>query len=448
MTTRFTPALLVLLCCFSILAQPKPAPRPPAWGENHDGFAALAEFDGDVSAGGPLTLKMSLKNISGSTIKLADVFAWLLVAETKDKVFYTEKVALASEKDCPAELADGKTLDLKIDLSRRKAFAMQKGIKVVAGFPAAEGDAPKPAGTLADVLPVTALRARWTVCIPQTGKVLSVPSAMLSFEVQPRAYDTMTAEQRKAYIEQLVAEFSKSAYAGQRAHALAVKAGPDALPAIAKALEDPAAPSFARLWLATAVCDIGGETAAEEAIKLLKSDDGGVRAVIAYHGPKMHNAKLNEAILAAAENGDGGLKAWAARGMASNGYEISDRLIDAAMASPEPLARAEIATVLVKRKDEKALACIEKLLADPDTNVRGVMARALGSSELKTKRIVTALVAALDKPGDGARQTVCQTLGKFSGRTAPYDPKVSAADKEKVIADWKTWWTGAQAQYR
>ncbi len=408
----------------------------------------LAEFDGQVATGGPVSLKMSLKNLSGSSIKMADVFGWMLVVESKEKAFYTEKVLLAAEKDCPAELADGKTLDLRIDLSHGKAFTMQKGVKVVAGFPTAEGDAAKPAGALADVLPVTGLRARWTVCIPQAGKVLSVTSAMLTFEVQPKAYDTLTAQQRRGYIEQLVSEFSKSAYAGQRAHGLAVKAGPDALPALAKALDDPAAPDFARLWLATAVCDIGGDRAAELAIKLLKSDDAGVRAVIAFHGPKMRNAKLNEAILAAAEKGDGGLKAWAARGMASNGYEISDRLIDAAMASPEPLSRAEIATVLTKRKDEKALGCIEKLLADPDVNVRGVTAKALGSSELKTRRIIAALVAALDKPGDAARQTICQTLGKFSDRAGVYDPKGSPAEKEKTIAEWKAWWAGAQVQYR
>ncbi len=427
------PVLLILLVGPPLLAQPRPATRPAAWGENHDGLAVLAEFDGDVASGGRVILKMSLKNTSGAGVRMADVFGWLLVVETREKAFYTEKIALADEKDCPPELADGKTLDLTIDLSRRKAFAMQKGIKVIGGFPVADGDPPAHAGALADVLPVTGLRARWTVCVPQPGKVLSLTS-----EVQPKAYDNMTAEQRKAHIEHLVSEFKKSAYAGQRAHALAVKAGQDALPAILKALQDSDAPDFARLWLATAVCDIGGDKAAEEAIKLLQSTDG----------PKMRNARLNEAILAAAEKGDGAIKSWAARGMATNGYEVSDRLIDAAMASPEPLARAEIATVLVKRKDEKAIACIERLLADPDVNVRGVTAKWLGNSEHKTKRIISALIAALDKPGDAARQTICQTLGKFSGRAGAYDPKGTPEVKAKIIAQWKQWWADSQGQYR
>ena len=89
-------------------------------------------------------------------------------------------------------------------------------------------------------------------------------------------------------------------------------------------------------------------------------------------------------------------------------------------------------------------------MADADAQVRGLAARALGamSKSVRNKRVVGALIAALDKPDDTVRMRICDALGTITGEKRPYDPKKTPADKQKTVQAWKTWWASARKSYK
>jgi HEAT repeat protein len=187
--------------------------------------------------------------------------------------------------------------------------------------------------------------------------------------------------------------------------------------------------------------DIGDARAADALIKLIGDSSEGTRYVIAYHGPKMKNAKLDAAILGKARSGDDALfTAWAARGFSEYGRAFPEQLTAAAVSSKQPRARAEVAEVLAQKPDERNIRRLVALLGDEQEVVRMAAAKAVGNHAVQDARIKGALVSALDKPGDAARQQECAALVKLTGQQWQYDAQGDAAARQKTIAQWKAWW--------
>jgi len=58
---------------------------------------------------------------------------------------------------------------------------------------------------------------------------------------------------------------------------------------------------------------------------------------------------------------------------------------------------------------------------------------------LRAFRVEARAVAALDHPGEYARQRTCAALSELADKNMPYNPKAPEQDRLKVIAAWKTW---------
>ncbi len=81
-----------------------------------------------------------------------------------------------------------------------------------------------------------------------------------------------------------------------------------------------------------------------------------------------------------------------------------------------PLARAPIASVLVRLDPEKAVEPLLRRLDDPDAFVRASAASCLG--ELKEPRALEPLLKALDDPDEHCRSRTAFALGRFGDRRA------------------------------
>jgi len=443
----FLPGMALLAA--EAAAQSETVPSP--WGKMVGGVSISARVEGQLVAGGALALRVSVRNESGRPLKTAGAFAWILVAQSRDKMFYGDKIPLTDGKTAlPQTLEDGQTVEATIDAGGLGAFVMQAGLALKDGYPAAAGDTtPMEAGKIADLLIEGTFRGRVTVCFPNPGpKTLTVASNPLAQQVTPAPATTPAGELTDAGVIQLLVDFRKDAFAAKAAHERAVKAGKSVLGPLLESLKDRQAPSFARMWMATAVCEIGQATACDGLIFLLDDPDPGLRAVIAYYGPKLNSEKLDNAILARAEKGgDDTFAAWAARGQAKAGAKVSDKLLAAALASPEPTARSEIAAALAARGDDKSQKSLAGLLGDKEELVRVGAARAAGTVRKPSSLLVGALVASLDTPGDSSRQAACSALARHSGQAGEYNPDADDNSKQKTLADWKAWWNGAKTQW-
>jgi len=80
------------------------------------------------------------------------------------------------------------------------------------------------------------------------------------------------------------------------------------------------------------------------------------------------------------------------------------------------------------------------LLSDDVEQVRAAAAKALTAADDRSPAVLAALVAALDRPGEAARRTVCQALETRTGRTGPYDPQADDAARRATLQAWKDWW--------
>lgn len=153
----------------------------------------------------------------------------------------------------------------------------------------------------------------------------------------------------------------------------------------------------------------------------------GVRYVLAYHGPTMNSKRVDDAILSvAASSPDQLFTAWAARGFSEHGRPFPPRLVDAAFASQEPRARAEIAHVLAASGDLERIAT---LCTDPNELVRVAAADAVAEHKLRAPAIIAAMVRALEMPGDSARQRMVEAASKVLGGTWTYEAQATEAQQ-------------------
>lgn len=344
------------------------------WSQPSAGVQAGFALRQPVQVNGAISFGLSLRNTGSGAVALGpakEAFAWVLVAQGKENVYYTEKLPLQAAQEWPAALAGGTELELKaLDLQGVKAYRYVKGTKLAGGYPAAEAAAP--AGKVGALLTPGRATAKWIVLLPRQGEPpLSLISAALPLEVSAGNLDALSPAQRAKWIADLLQRFDRDAFGGQAAHAQAVKIGKPLLRELIAAVKEADRPSHSRMWLATTIADIPDDSAAAALADLLNDSDGAVRCVVAYHGPKQKNDKLDKAIIAAArESKDDRFAAYALLSFLVHRGKVPDELVHVGLNSPDPRARATAAKALATMASQDTLARLRDLAKDQDPRVR------------------------------------------------------------------------------
>lgn len=431
----------------------QPTSRQAEWGKVKTGIQTHLSLAATAHVGGPLKLELRLRNAGTADVVLGpakEVFGWLVIVQGKTG-YYSERIFCAEGlPDWPEKLGAGQEIVLPtIDLSNAKAYAYADGKKLLLAYLGdGKDEMPAPAGELTKLLAVVDARAQWVLYLPGGGPSsprLALTSNMAEFPIlaagaAPKAGQATTG---------LAKKFWKDAYSAKEAHEEAVKIGQPALPELIAIAKDPRAPDYTRMWAATALAGIPCEESASALTELAASEAPEVRHVVAYQGPKLHDAKLEAAILKRALGGDDVVAAWAVRGFATfGGRGVPEDLLTAALASRQPEARAAAAEALAGDTRAESLGKLLSLLKDSDERVRSAAAGAVGRRKLAASekgRALASLIAALDTPGESARQQICATLSKLSGKDMPYDPKADEPKRREVLRSWHKWWDAQNA---
>lgn len=403
-STATIPAVCLFLLAVSVMplraakpaATPQSGPAEPAWGEAKAGLQSSLAIEGDLAVGGKLVLNLALRNVGDTPVKLppaADVSCWIMIGQggsDDKKAFYSDRASPVKDlPGWPAELARGKTIQFKpIDLSASGAFGREVARELLNMYVSGTkpDSPPKPVGKLCELLAPGKAMAKMYLCIPRAGdKTLLVSSNTLELFVAPPQLSKLSAEKRKAFIADLLKKFDKDAFAAQAAHDVAVKIGRDILPDLIAAVKVETRPDFSRLWIATALADIPDPSAVEALISLLE-ESGGVRQVVAYHGPKQKSEKLDKAITAKALGSkDAGFVSMAMLGFMVHRGLPSDDLVRAGLENPDSKVRFAAANALGRMAGEEAVARLEQLTADKDPRVRTTAKKILDTMRAQNK---------------------------------------------------------------
>ena len=426
-------------------SQPTTLPEP--WGGPKAGLQCSLVLQGQAQVGGKFVFQCALRNNGSAPIALGDpkkIFGWLFIAMGKKKKnLYTDRVYLAQEMTSNW-LEGGKTYNFKpLDLTETKVFAFQQGMKVADGYfvPAKGAEEPQPVGTLTKSLAIGQLQAKLMLHLPREGEPpLLLASNTVDVLVHPPEMNALPPEHRKAFVEQLLARFDKDAWAGMAAHHDAVRLGKDVVGDLIAGLGS-ARPAHSLMWMATAVCDIPCPEAGEGLVKLLEGSNPSITHVIAYHGPKQKNEKLDQAIIAKVQaRKDARMTALAVLGFMGARGVVPDEILKVGLESDDPRARGTVVEAFASHAGEANVLRAVALLKDKDEKVRGVAARVLGGMNNRSGTVIAALVEALDTPGDYARHRICEALSALAEKDLPYDPKADEQARQKVVTQWKAWW--------
>jgi hypothetical protein len=461
--SRGIASALVLVLAAAAAASPatRPATRPAAepapehWGEAVAGAQVALLAPAAVRRGRPLTLTLFARNVGLAPVAVpagSEVFAWLLLqqqsAETTSR-HYSQRVSLPAEAWPRALPAEGGAFRCELgDVSGRGVHPYTLRKELLAAYVTDRGLAglPRPAKKVGDVLSPGTIRARLTLLIRRgrAGPIL-LRSNVVEITVLPPDFSALSAAEREAFMAELLAQFDRSAWGGQAAHHTAVAVGRAIVPDLVKAAFELKRPWHSRMWLATALADIRDARSAAALVKLLDDRLGGVRQVAAYHGTKQRDAALDEAIVArSVARKDAGMIARALVGFMVFRGRAPEDLLRAGLDSPEPRVRAAVANALTKQAGDFNLSRLAALLKDKDERVRSAAARAIGEMKRPADRVLAALVAALDEPGEQARASICRALATLTGKQIDYDGDAPEAQRREAIRAWKRWWEASR----
>ena len=380
------------------------------------------------------TLSFSVRNDGVTPLSLHGAFAWLLLAQSRDKAYFTDKILFDNGRAAPgAQLSAGESLTRAINIRDLLGQPYEKGMKVLRGYPQLENPQ---SHNLAAQHGGQKLRAQLVVYLPANPETLLLksPPVELLFITAIAADIPTTRPVADAPLAQIIEQFRKDAFAAKAAHDLAVKKGPQSIPALMDAIKDPAMPDFGRMWIATAIIHMGGEPAAGAASELVDHPDGAVRSTVAYYGPGLQNLRLDERILARAQAGnDPEFTAWAARGFISRPKDFPRGLIDIALASTDARARAEIAEVLATLHTPADLIHLAKLFSDENELVRVAAADAVKKHSLRNPALLKAMAQSLNMPGESARQRSVDALAGVLRKPWTYDPKSTPEQHDATL---------------
>jgi hypothetical protein len=443
------------------VAESQPASEPasaPAsaftdWGAAKGGLQVSIAGEAAPAVGGEFELRAGLRNSGASAVKLpaaGKVVGWFLVGQqgaAEDRKFYTQRYYLAvGIEDWPAEMEAGREIVLKaVSIGDCTVYSSKSGKELLAAYVSGKigADLPPSEGRLVDVLGSGPAAVRLTLLLTQPdGQTMALNSNTFEVTVNPRPLAAMNAESRKAYTAELLKSFDKDAWAAKKAHDESVVLGKDFVPDLIVAARERKRPDFSRMWLATTLADIRDDQAAAALTELLEDPLAGVRNVVAFHGPKQKNDKLDAAIIAKVEKGkdkDPDFAGYAVLGFVVFRGTAPEALLKLTLDSPDARIRGALTASLKNRASPENLARLMKLLADPDEKIRAASARMLQQLGKRTPDVFRAIVAALDLPGEIARRDICKVLGEMAGISAPYDPAADSAARAATLKTWKDW---------
>ncbi len=421
----------------------KPSTAPVEWGTAKAGMQVSLAVQGRPAAGEKLFIRIALRNSGTAPVALAQkdkLFGWLLLIYTREKAYLTARIYPAAKaRDWPGELPGGKTISLPpVEISSLEVYSYADRPEVVKSYLSPdEAKLPKPAGKLHKALIPRQGALLLRLCVRPPGKnLLLVSSAKVTLAPAAPDLKKLDSAARKAFIAKLLEQFRESPFAGQKAHELAVKIGPQLVGELAKAIRDSRA-SHAQMWLTAALTDIRCKEAADELVRLIKHPQGHVRHVVAYHGPKQRSKELDEAIIAVAATGnDADLTGRALQGFAAFRGTVPPELAGAALKSSSPRTRSMLAETLAARPNKKNAQMLLPLLKDTNERVRAITAKSLVKMNIRTRSVIAALVAALDLPGKSAGDSISAALASLTGQ------------KPKAPAEWKQWWAQGRQDWK
>lgn len=454
---RLATAVMLTVAAFAVgdVAAEAP-PENLSWGRPAGSLKAALTAEGEVTVGGPARFRVALTTVGsppGELGPVEDAFGWFLVvqkASDKRLGYYSERIALKEVRRTPSP--DGSTGEIihfgTLDPAEGKAYASKHGRTLLTAYLSGEPSAalPKPAGTWGELLAPGPAIVKFTFCVPQPlRKPVVVRTAGFAVEVAPPDLGRMNPARRHAY---LLRQFDRDAFSAKRAYEAAVGLGPPIVPVLIEAVADRTRPSYSRMWMTAALADIRDRRAVRALVELLDDPTGGVRNVVAYHGPKQRSPALDAAIVRHAESGESGLVAWALLGFLVFRGEVPEEAMKAGLESDDPRARATVARALGRHRAHETVDRLAALLRDENERVRGVAATVLGEMDARGPKVLGSLVAALDLPGESARRRITDALAKLTGKPWTYDPEAEPASRREALEAWKRWWAERSGRSR
>ena len=423
------------------------------WGPPAEGVRLAVEPVGVWRLRGPMRFRVHVASAAGAPVRLppaAEAAGWLSIVQTfgDDRTAHYSRRFPMPKDGWPAGVQAEKPAAIgPFDAGPGQTYPREVRRQLLTAYLTGEGDLPKAAGPMHRVLRAGTAVIRFTLCLaPAGGKPAVVNSAATALDIAPPEMDTLTGADREQFLDNLMDQFNKDAWSGKQAHDTCVGLGAEVLPRVMKAAAETSRPAHARLWLATTLADIRDPRAAGALVRLLDDPSGGVRNVVAYHGPKQKSATLDAAIVRKASSGDAaGLAAWALLGFMVHRDTVPEKVLAAGLESRDPKARATAAEVLARHASDENVAHLVRLLSDENERVRGVAAKVLGHSNRPEPKVLGALVRALDRPGESARQRICQALSTLTDKKRLYDPTADEAARKATLAAWKAWWSARRS---
>ena len=430
-------------------AASRPASGLTKWGAAKGGLQVGLAGETNPPVGGEFDLRVALKNSGTSAVKLptaSKVLGWFLVGqqEAEDKKFYSQRYYLAiGVDDWPAELEPGGEILFKaVSIGGGTVYSSKNAKQILSAFVTNKvADLPSSDGRLVDVLMVGPATVKLTLLLLQEdGKPETLTSNGVEVKVNARPLATMTAEARKEYVADLLRLFDKDAGTASKAHDQAVSLGKDLVPDLIPAAKDRKRPQYARMWLTTALADIRDERSADALEDLLDDRDQEVVYVVCYHGPKQRSERLDDAITKKVEKSkDNRLNAYAILGYIVFRGTAPDELMKLTLDNPDARVRGTLSMALKNQASDFNLSKLMEFLSDTNEDTRVNAARMLQQLGRKSPTVFRPMVAALDYPGETARQKICQVLSDMTGIATPYDPKADEAARLKVLKTWRDW---------
>ncbi len=418
------------------------------WGQPKAGLQISLQSRGTV-AGSKFALLVFMRNIATGEVDLppapakkADVFGWVIVQQGGRK-YFSGRIDIGNDVQAwPKKLTGDKAISvINRDLLSLNLYRYKRGVKFITAWREGKKLKQPAAGAIRDVIKTGPLTAMFCMYLKLPGgREMLLKSGALQVTVAPPDFSKLDAGTKKTFTANLLAQFDKDPWSGQAACRTAVKIGKPLAAALIEAAFQVKRPGHSRMWITTAVCGIRDDRCPPALIKLLQ--DPVVRTIVAYHGPRQKSGKLDAAITARAKELKASrFTAYALLGFMAFRNTAPPELLSLGLDSKDPRTRAAAAEVLRKvGGGHSTIDALLKLLRDDEPRVRATAGRVLGYIGNRSRRVIGAMVAAMELPGDVARKRIAVALCLLTGQDIPYPATGPAAEKQKAVQKWKIWW--------
>ena len=109
---------------------------------------------------------------------------------------------------------------------------------------------------------------------------------------------------------------------------------------------------------------------------------------------------------------------------------------------------AVVETVTRGNPNRSHLPILRRLVQDEHPPIRQKAAEGIRYVADRSHETIEALVTALPKKGETAREAIAATLCALTGNKWPYLPAAIAEKKQQVIKKWQQWWEETKQAHR